>query len=54
MTRNLLKSGVDIVAAQLLGGGPEAHLNMYIGDAELELCGSFETSYNEKNSNTIN
>jgi uncharacterized protein YigE (DUF2233 family) len=48
----LLKSGVGIVAAQHLEGGPEAQLYLHIGDTELELCGSYETSYNENNNNT--
>lgn len=49
----LLKSGIDIIAAQHLEGGPEAQLYIRIGDFELELCGSYETSYNENNSSTV-
>jgi hypothetical protein len=49
----LLKSGIDIIAAQHLEGGPEAQLYIKIGDFELELCGSYETSYNENNSSTV-
>ena len=48
----LLNSGIGIVAAQHLEGGPEAQLYINVGDFELELCGSYETSYNEDNSNT--
>ena len=48
----LLKSGIGIVAAQHLEGGPEAQLYIKIGDFELELCGSYETSYNEDDKNT--
>jgi exopolysaccharide biosynthesis protein len=47
----LLKSGIGIVAAQHLEGGPEAQLYIKIGDFELELGGSYETSYNEDDSN---
>lgn len=49
----LLKSGIGIIAAQHLEGGPEAQLYIKIGDFELELCGSYETSYNENNSSTV-
>jgi hypothetical protein len=49
----LLKSGIGIVAAQHLEGGPEAQLYIKVGDFELELCGSYETSYNENNSSTV-
>ena len=48
----LLKSGIGIVAAQHLEGGPEAQLYIKVGDFELELCGSYETSYNEDDSNS--
>lgn len=47
----LLNSGISIVAAQHLEGGPEAQLYIKVGDFELELCGSYETSYNEDDSN---
>jgi hypothetical protein len=47
----LLNSGISIVAAQHLEGGPEAQLYIKVGEFELELGGSYETSYNENNSN---
>lgn len=49
----LLKSGIDIIAAQHLEGGPEAQLYIKVGDFELALCGSYETSYNENNSSNV-
>jgi hypothetical protein len=51
LNETLLKSGIGIIAAQHLEGGPEAQLYIKIGDFELESCGSYETSYNEDNSN---
>jgi hypothetical protein len=47
----LLKSGIGIVAAQHLEGGPEAQLYLNVGDFELDLCGSYESSYNEDDRN---
>jgi len=47
----LLSSGIGIVAAQHLEGGPEAQLYLKTGDAEIELSGSFETGYNENDEN---
>jgi hypothetical protein len=49
----LLKSEIGIVAAQHLEGGPEAQIYLKIGDFELDLCGSYETSFNENNNNNI-
>jgi uncharacterized protein YigE (DUF2233 family) len=48
----LLKSGIGIVAAQHLEGGPEAQLYLKIKDLEIDLSGSYETNFNENN--TIN
>jgi hypothetical protein len=53
LNEELLKSGIGIVAAQHLEGGPEAQLYMKEGDVEIELYGSYETSFNE-NDNNIN
>jgi hypothetical protein len=47
-----LESGIDIVAAQHLEGGPEAQLFLKINDFRIDLCGSFEISYNEEASNS--
>jgi hypothetical protein len=51
--KELLQSGIGIVAAQHLEGGQEAQLYLKIDDFEIDLCGSFETSYNENESNLI-
>jgi len=40
----LLSAGIGLVALQHLEGGPEAQLYMKMGDTELELFGSSETS----------
>lgn len=47
----LLNSGIGIVSAQHVEGGPEAQLYLHAGDFEIEMFGSFETSYIENNSN---
>ena len=48
----LLESGIGIVAAQHLEGGPEAQIYLKTGNFELEQFGSFETNYIEDDSNT--
>jgi hypothetical protein len=53
LNEKLLKSGIGIVAAQHLEGGPEAQLYVKAGNFELALCGSFESSYNENDSSTV-
>ncbi len=52
LNRALLGAGVGLVAAQHLEGGPEAQLYVHAGTTELEMFGSYETSFveNEKNS----
>lgn len=47
----LLNSGIGVVAAQHLEGGPEAQIYIKVGEFELELGGSYETFYNENNTN---
>ena len=47
----LLKSDIGIVAAQHLEGGPEAQLYLNFNKFELDLCGSYETSFNEDDNN---
>ncbi|MBN1618658.1 phosphodiester glycosidase family protein [Candidatus Dojkabacteria bacterium] len=47
----LLESGIGIVAAQHLEGGPEAQIYLKVGDYELEQFGSYETGYLEDDSN---
>jgi hypothetical protein len=51
--KELLQSGIGIVAAQHLEGGPEAQFYLKINDFEIDLCGSYETSYNEDDSNSL-
>jgi len=49
--KELLESGIGIVAAQHLEGGPEAQIFLKTGRFELEQFGSFETDYIEDDSN---
>jgi hypothetical protein len=51
LNEELLKSGIGIVAAQHLEGGPEAQLYLHVGNVELDLFGSYETSFKEDNGN---
>lgn len=48
----LINMNINLVSAQHLEGGPEAQLYIRIGKVELELLGSYETSFNENNKNT--
>ncbi len=45
----LLSIGIGLVAAQHLEGGPEAQLYIHVGNEELEMSGSYETSFRENN-----
>ena len=47
----LLNSGIGIVAAQHLEGGPEAQLYLHLGETEHEWFGSYETSFREDDTN---
>jgi hypothetical protein len=47
----LITSDIDIVAAQHLEGGPEAQLYVRVGNEELELFDSYETSFLEHDGN---
>ena len=49
----LLAGGIGLVAAQHLEGGPEAQLYLHVGNVEMELCGSYETSLKENDSNSV-
>lgn len=49
----LLAAGIGLVAAQHLEGGPEAQLYLHVGNVEMELCGSYETSFRENDSNSV-
>lgn len=51
LNRELLASGIGLIAAQHLEGGPEAQLYLRVGKVELEMFGSYETSFLENDSN---
>jgi hypothetical protein len=51
LNQELLGIGIGLVCAQHLEGGPEAQLYVHVGDQELELWGSFETSFTENDAN---
>lgn len=48
----LLAAGIGLVAAQHLEGGPEAQLYVHVGNTEMELFGSYETSFKENDANS--
>lgn len=47
LNRELVVSGIGLVASQHLEGGPEAQLFLRVGGVELERFGSFETGFRE-------
>jgi hypothetical protein len=51
LNQELLSAGIGLVAAQHLEGGPEAQLYLNVDGVELEICGSFETSFKEDDEN---
>ena len=51
LNRELLAAGMGLVAAQHLEGGPEAQLYVHAGSVELEMFGSYETSFLENDTN---
>lgn len=51
LNQTLLRAGIDLVALQHLEGGPEAQLYIHLGNYQLEICGSYETDFNENNAN---
>ena len=51
LNRQLLSAGIGLVAAQHLEGGPEAQLYVRVGEMQLEWFGSYETSFQETDSN---
>jgi len=53
LNKELLASGIGIVAAQHLEGGPEAQLYLHVGEVELEMFGSYETSFEEDDGNVV-
>jgi len=52
LNNELLAAGIGIVAAQHLEGGPEAQLYLHVGSTEMEMYGSYETSFRENDSNS--
>jgi len=53
LNQELLAAGIGLVAAQHLEGGPEAQLYLNAGGVELEMYGSYETSFKENDTNSI-
>ncbi len=53
LNRELLAAGIGLVAAQHLEGGPEAQIYVHAGSFELEMFGSYETSFKENDTNSI-
>jgi hypothetical protein len=51
LNQQLLSAGIGLVAAQHLEGGPEAQLYLRVGEMQLESFGSYETSFQENDSN---
>lgn len=52
LNEELLTSGIGVVAAQHMEGGPEAQLYVHVGTTELEMFGSYETSFKENDRNS--
>ena len=48
----LLAAGIGLVAAQHLEGGPEAQLYIHVGTTEMEMLGSYESSFMENDKNS--
>lgn len=53
LNRELLAAGIGLMAAQHLEGGPEAQLYVHAGGFEMEMFGSYETSFKENDTNSI-
>lgn len=51
LNQELLRAGIGLVSAHHLEGGPEAQLYVRVGDVELEVYGSYETSFRENDDN---
>jgi len=52
LNEELLHARIGIVAAQYLEGGPEAQLYVHIGNSEMEMFGSYETAFEESDTNS--
>jgi len=53
LNQELLAAEIGVVAAQHMEGGPEAQLYVHAGDTELEMFGSYETSFKENDQNEM-
>ena len=53
LNRMLLSLPIGLVCAQHLEGGPEAQLYLCWGETEVELVGSYETSFSEHDRNEV-
>jgi len=53
LNQELLAADIGVVAAQHMEGGPEAQLYVHAGATELEMFGSFETSFRENDQNSM-
>lgn len=53
LNQELLAAGIGLVAAQHLEGGPEAQIYVHAGSFELEMFGSYETSFKGNDTNSI-
>jgi len=53
LNQELLAVGIGLVAAQHLEGGPEAQLYVHSGGTEIEMFGSYETSFKQNDDNTV-
>src|SRR5215467_7468915 len=53
LNQELLDSDIGLAAAQHLEGGPEAQLYLHAGGTELEMFGSYETSFREDDNNAM-
>lgn len=52
LNQELLAAGIGVVAAQHMEGGPEAQLYLHAGTTELEMFGSYETTFKENDENS--
>ena len=53
LNQELLAADIGVVAAQHMEGGPEAQLYVHAGTTELEMFGSYETSFKENDQNSM-
>ena len=52
LNQELLAADIGLVAAQHMEGGPEAQLYVHVGTTEIEMFGSYETSFKENDQNS--